>query len=205
MPASPIIEKPKQLVVEGYDEVRIFSALLDHLNISDVQIQNIRGVVNLRRRLRTLSGLREFDGVRSLAVVADTNSDRAARRNQIRGSLANAGLPVPSEPLQMESAGELSVAYLIVPHDGQGTMMEDVCLESVRTDPAMKCVDDYFECVGQANIPGPRDHWLSKARAHAFLASRQRPYLRLGEAAESGVWNFDSDTFNPLKDLLNML
>ncbi len=104
----------------------------------------------------------------------------------------------------MESAGELSVAYLIVPHDGQGTMMEDVCLESVRTDPAMECVNNYFECVSQANIPGPRN-WSSKARAHAFLASRERPDLRLGEAAESGVWDFDSEAFSPMKDLLGML
>ena len=84
-------------------------------------------------------------------------------------------------------------------------MLEDVCLESVKSDPAMECVDRYFECISQADIQGPRKVWMSKARVHAFLASRERPNLRLGEAAESGLWAFDTDAFGPLKELLNIL
>ncbi len=84
-------------------------------------------------------------------------------------------------------------------------MMEDVCLNSVADDPVMECVEQYFACVGQTNIQGPRQVWRSKARVHAFLASRDRPDLRLGEAAERGIWRFDSEAFRPLIDLLRML
>lgn len=84
-------------------------------------------------------------------------------------------------------------------------MIEDVCLDSVKTDPAMECVDLYFECISQAEMQGPREVWMSKARVHAFLASRDRPDLRLGEAAEKGIWEFDTDAFLPLKDLLSIL
>ena len=41
-----------------------------------------------------------------------------------------------------------------------------------------------------------------KARAHAFLASRTRPELRVGEAAEAGHWQLDSPVFDPLKSFL---
>ena len=205
MPAAPNIEKPKLLVVEGDDEVRIFGALLNHLEVSDTDIRSIRGVDNLRIHLKTLSSLRDFGRVRSLAVVVDADMDRGARRDQIRGALRDAGLPAPPEPLSQTSDDQLKVAYLIVPHESPGTMIEDVCLESVSTDPVIECLDGYFECISQTGVPGPRPHWKTKARTHAFLASRERPDLRLGEAAQNGVWDFDSDAFSPLRDLLKLL
>ena len=81
-------------------------------------------------------------------------------------------------------------------------MIEDVCLESVSADPAMKCIENYFDCIHGAGLPGPREHWTSKARLHAFLASRERPQLRLGEAAEKGVWPLEADAFSPIETLL---
>ena len=84
-------------------------------------------------------------------------------------------------------------------------MIEDVCLESVKADPAIDCVDGYFECIRQTNVPGPKEVRMAKARLHAFLASREEPHLRLGEAADKGIWDFEADAFRPLKDLLELL
>ena len=205
MPDDPKIKQPKQVIVEGNDEIRIFKSLSEHLNIRDLQVRDYRGSDNLRRFLKTFRGSSEFGRVRSLAVVADANSDRDGREQRIRSALSDANLPAPSRPLESVSNGDLKVAYLVVPHDVEGTMIEDVCLDSVKTDPVMECVDRYFECISQTNIQGPREVWMSKARVHAFLASRDRPDLRLGEAAEKGLWTFDTDAFLPLKDLLKIL
>ena len=205
MPSSVEIEQPKQVFVEGNDELRIFRALLRHLDLSNIQMQNLGGIDSLRTSLRIFKNRPGFDAVRSLAVVVDADTNRDARRDQMRGALLDAGLPAPAQPLQLMSDGPLSVAYLIVPHDNPGTMIEDVCLESVRTDPAMKCVEGYFECISQAGVTGPSAHWNSKARAHAFLASREGPGLRLGEAADSGVWPLDHGAFDQLRSLLTML
>ena len=82
-------------------------------------------------------------------------------------------------------------------------MIEDVCLDSAKTDPAMECVDRYFECISQANIQGPKEVWMSKART--LFLHQGNPDLRLGEAAESGLWTFETDAFRPLKDLLKIL
>ena len=205
MPDDPKITHPKQVIVEGNDEIRVFEALCRHLNIPDVEIRHYGGSPNLRRFLKAFIGSSEFGLVQSLAVVADANLDRDGREQRICGALSNAGLPVPLKPLEAVSNGDLQVAYLVVPHNVEGTMLEDVCLDSVKTDPAMECVDLYFECIGQTNIQGPREVWMSKARVHAFLASRDRPDLRLGEAAEKGLWAFDTDAFRPLQDLLSIL
>ena len=205
MPTALEITQTKQVIVEGNDEIRVFNSLSKHLNIQDLQVRDYGGSGNLRRFLKTFRSSSEFDFVRSLAIVADANSNRNGRERQIQDALSNAGLPVPPRPLEAVSNGDLKVAYLVVPYNVEGTMIEDVCLESVKTDPAMECVDRFFECIGQANIQGPKEVWMAKARVHAFLASRERPDLRLGEAAERGLWTFDTDAFQPLKDLLRIL
>ncbi len=205
MPNDPTIKQPKQIIVEGNDEIRVFNSLSKHLNIQDLEVQHYGGNPKLRQFLKTFRSLSDFRLVRSLAVVADANSNRAGREQQIRDALSNANLPAPSRPLESVSNGDLKVAYLVVPHNVEGTMIENVCLDSVKTDPAMECVDLYFECISQAKIQGPKITKMPKARVHAFLASRERPDLRLGEAAEKGIWEFDTDAFLPLKDLLSIL
>ena len=205
MPPSLEIAEPKQLIVEGNDDVRVFRSLGSYLNISNIEIRPYGGVDNMRTFLRTLSALPEFRLVRSLAIVADANSDRNRRDRRIRTALSDIALPAPPSPLEIASDGSLSVAYLVVPHDRDTGMIEDICLDSVSEDPAIGCIDRYFECIEESETPGPRQVWMSKARAHTFLASRDRPDLRIGEAAERGTWKFDSEAFNPLKDLLRLL
>ena len=200
-----MIEQPKQLIVEGNDDARIFASLSRYLEIQDIQIWPCDGYENMRGVLRTVTGLDDFDSVSSLAVVADANSSRDARIQSIQGALSRAGLPTPSVPLEFVSDSTIKVAYLVVPHNRESGMIKDVCLDSVSDDPAMGCIDRYFDCIEEADTPGPRQAWMPKARAHAFLASRDRPDLRIGEAADSGMWRFDSEAFTPLKDLLQLL
>ena len=199
------IEQPKQLIVEGNDEVRVFNALCRYLGISGLQVQQCQGYGNLRPLLRTFTADSNFQNVETLAIVADADRNRSGRQQSIQGALSNVGLPAPSTPLQLASQDGIQVAYLVVPHDSEGTMLEDVCLVSVSADSAMKCVDEYFECLIREGASTPREVHLSKARVHAFLASRDDPALRIGEAADGGVWQFDDDAFRPMRELLAML
>ncbi len=200
------INQPKLVIVEGRDEVRVFNSLLsNHLHISNIQVQDYEGYYQLPEFLRSLVRMTNFGVVRSLAVVADADTNRTGRDQSIRDHLANVGLPVPASPLTVASRDGLNVAYLIVPHNTPGMMLEDVCLESVSTDPAMTCIDDYYSCVTNSGLPGPRNLAMSKARVHAFLASREEPDLRLGEAAQKGIWQFSHGAFDPMKDLLQLI
>ena len=199
------IEQPRQLIVEGNDEVRVFYALCRHLGISGLQVQQCGGYGNLRPFLRSFTAVPDFHEVESLGVVADANANRSGRQLSIQAALSNAGLPAPTDPLQFASQNGIRVAYLVVPHNTEGTMLENVCLASVSADTAMECVDECFECLGRKGASTPRDVHMSKARVHAFLASRDDPALRTGEAADSGVWRFDDDAFRPMRELLTML
>ena len=204
MAAALQIEQPKQVLVEGNDDVRLFRALAKHLGISDIQVNQYGGRDNLRPFIRTFGVLAEFANVKALAIVADANSDRNRAEQRIREALSAADLPSPRRPLQALSQGSLRVCYLVVPHGAKSGMIEDVCLDSVESDPATDCVDRYFECLKQANRV-PKEVRMAKARLHAFLASREEPHLRLGEAADKGIWDFEADAFRPLKDLLELL
>ena len=83
-------------------------------------------------------------------------------------------------------------------------MLEDLCLAAVADDPAMRCVDEYFSCLEDQSI-SQRESAIPKARLHAFLASRERPGLRLGEAAEKNDIPLDSPVFEPVVNFLRQL
>lgn len=197
------IEKPKLLLVEGIDEVRLFEALAKDIGAEDVQIRDYQGKGNLRRFLGVLPQIPGYSELESIGVTrdADENGDKAAE--SVRDALGAAGFPVPNSPLESANNGRIEVCYLIIPH-GETGALEDVCLASVAEDPAMVCVEGYFDCIERSALDGPKEKWMSKAKVHAFLSSREDPALRLGEAAESGVWAFDAPAFDPLKSVLRM-
>jgi hypothetical protein len=82
-------------------------------------------------------------------------------------------------------------------------MLEDLCLRAIAQDPAMLCVEQYFECLQQAGLSLPDN--MSKAKVQAFLASRRKAGLRLGEAAEKGYWPWDAEAFGRVKDFLQQI
>lgn len=198
------IEKPKLLLVEGIDEVRLFEALAKDIGAEDVQIRDYQGKGNLRRFLGVLPQIPGYSDLESIAVTrdADENSDNAAQ--SVRDALGAAGFPVPNSPLESANDGRIEVRYLIIPPNGEAGALEDVCLASVAEDPAMVCVESYFGCIERSALDGPKEKWMAKAKVHAFLSSREDPALRLGEAAERGLWSFDAPAFDPLKSVLRM-
>ena len=197
------IEKPKLLLVEGIDEVRLFEALAKDIGAEDVQIRDYQGKGNIRRFLGVLPQIPGYSELESIGVTrdADENGDKAAE--SVRDALGAAALPVPNSPLESANDGRIAVRYLIIPH-GETGALEVVCLASVAEDPAMTCVQSYFDCIERSALDGPREKWMVKARVHAFLSSRENPALRLGEAAERGVWSFAAPAFDPLKSVLRM-
>ena len=208
-PSGPLsnltIDSPKLLLVEGIDEYRVFESLAEQIGVSGIQTIPYGGRPKLRSLLRTLVALSGFADVESLAIVMDADTSSSGSIQSICGSLASVGLPVPQGPLIQASTGNLKVTYLVLPGGTSPGMLEDVCLSSAASDPAMNCVDAYFKCIAATSLSGPRHNHRSKARVHTFLASRSRPGLRLGEAAEAGIWPFHSPAFDPLKRLLQVI
>ena len=190
------------LLVEGNDDARFFAAFLRHLGRNDVRILPVRGKDNFAPFLTTLPSLSNFASLRVLGVVRDADANAQSALQSLQGSLRRAGLPVPNRVFEPAQEGGLTVSMAILPDGSDAGDLEELCLRSVQDRPAMTCVDQYMGCL--ANAEGTTGQ-ASKARLHAFLAAGDDPDRRIGEAADAGVWDWDSDVFRQLADFLRAL
>ena len=197
------IESPKLLLVEGESEYRFFRCLLERLDTTvPVQVANFKGIGNLKRVLRTLPVRPEYPVLESIGVTRDADRSSSRAFQSVCSLLESAGLGAPDAPMVL-THGKPRVAVYVLPDCASPGTLESLCLSAVACDPAMQCVEQYVQClVKTAGIP----HGISdKARVHAFLASRPNPDLRVGEAAQAGHWNLDSQVYDPLKSFLRAL
>jgi hypothetical protein len=205
--ASPIT-KPKLLVVEGADDNRFLAALLKSLRMGDdFDIRDLEGKGNFGEALRFLPAASGFTQINSLGIVCDADQDAQSAFLSIRNILRNTLLSVPDRPMTI-TAGNPRVAVFIWPNCSVSGTLETLCLSSVENDPAMPCVRQYFECLRDQMPALPKT--IEKAQLHAFLlhtflASREKPGLRIGEAAEKHYWDWDHPAFDPIKQFLGAL
>ena len=203
MPAPLRITESKQLVVEGRDAEGFLDALLRHMELTGIQIQNFGGKDELRGFLKALKNTPGFlSQVTSVGIVRDAETDAGAAFQSVCGALQAADLPVPEKPM-VPAVDGLRISVLILPDAEKPGMIETVCLQAVDDDPVMECMAQYFECVKRltGSLPGN----IPKARVQAFLSSRDRPGLGLREAARAGYWPWDSPAFEQIKQFLQEL
>ena len=194
--------KPKLLLVEGRDEELVLGALLRHLGICDVQVQNYGGKNRLGYFLATVTGEPNFDRIQSLGIVRDADDNAHSALESVQSSLRNVDLPIPQTFLA-PAGNAPTVSVFIMPDNGGPGALERLCLNAWAEDPAMPCVDAFMQCV-QDNVdmtPNAAD----KARLHAFLASRETPDLRLGLAAQQGYLPWHNPAFAALGTFLRNL
>ena len=202
---SPIT-RSKVLVVEGRDTFPFFMACLRELSLlHTIEIRNMGGVDELDAYLDTLPNISGFDRVTSLGLIRDAETEAAELAfESVCHSLRQAGLPVPTRPMTPLVGEGRQVSVFILPDCVNSGTLETLCLQSVQADPVMTCVDDYFRCAESHGAVVPT-RWLSKARVRAFLASRPRPHLLVGQAAHEGYWPWDNSAFDLLKQFLRAL
>lgn len=196
------ITRTIQLLVEGTSDLNFFIALLRRMNIIDkIQIQDYEGKDNLEDFLLGLRDTGDFNTVVSIGVVRDADNDPSAAFNSVRSALRDVELYLPSQPEKFGGANP-RIGVLILPNANECGMLETLCLQSVSNDPAINCIEDYFDCLKRIGFL-PKN--IDKAKLQAFLASRERTIWLLGEAAQSGYWQWDSPAFDHVKQFLNSL
>jgi len=192
----------KQLLVEGADASRFFQAFSVALALPSLQIHNFGGNNELPGFLKALALMSGFNDIASLAIIRDAETDPQAAFQSVCAALRKAGLAAPGKSSAF-SSDRPQVGVFILPDASSAGMLESICLRAVATDPAFTCVETYFECLEQAGVRRPVN--MEKARLQAFLASRHRPGLRIGEAAAAGVWPWQDATFDALRHFLSAL
>ncbi len=199
------INSPHILVVEGKDEEAFFDAFCKHHQLSDIQVFPVGGKTQFRSQLGLLRLSSEFDMVSAMGVIRDADDRVKSAFDSVCGALTSNNLSKPTD-IGVFSTDSPKTGILIMPpgNEGTGRMLEDLCLAAVAEDDAIQCIDSYFQCLSDVNIRH-RDTAIAKARLHAFLASRQEPDLRLGEAAQKRYIPFDHPVFSPIEAFLREL
>ena len=183
---------------------RVRSAILNRLDPSEMEVSDFGGVSELRGFLSAVwnaSGARTT--IEAIGIIRDAETDAGAAFQSAKDAVRAIGLCPAESPLQVVGH-KPRIGILILPPEKREGMLEDVCLEAVRCDAAMPCVDEYIECVSE-KVPGWRDGNGKKSRVQAFLASRREPGLKLGEAAQLNAWNWDHATYGPIKQFISDL
>ena len=207
MPKPVQPTKAIQLLVEGKDQGNFFDELVKHLKIEDLQIQDFGGVYELKGFLGVMVKQSGFhDTVRMLGIVRDAETSAQGAFQSVQSSLRNAGLPVPAHPGEPAGAAP-AVNVLILPGDGDHGMLETLLCRTFADTAVDRCIDDFFRCfeTSEAGVEAPIRN-LDKARAHAFLATREMPHVSVGVAARKRYWgNFDHDAFRRIRRFLSSL
>ena len=206
----------KLLLVEGNDDKRFFEALMQHLRETDIAVEIYGGKQNLGNRLVNLVGRLNTFTDPHIGIVRDADDSSHSAFDSVAGSLRRAKLPTSDEPMTPVQQNGLRISVLILPPDKDMGELENVCLSSIEDTPDMRCVGSFFDCLSNIE-PEITANQIAKARLHSYLAagpvratqngeiSRRQPGLRLGEAAEAGVWNWSSSAFDLIKDFLRNL
>jgi hypothetical protein len=199
------VRSSRLVLGEGKDEERFIGWLLSKLGQTDSQVLSYGGKYRLREFLKAVVSSRGFEGVQRLVITRDADQSPESAFQSVCDALKGAALPCPSLPDTLSDAGArgLRVGVLILPGAGRMGALEDLCFDVVGADPAAGCVAAFLSCLGERGIALQQSR-LGKARMQAWLASREQPGLRLGEAAEAGYIPADSPAFASLFRLLQM-
>lgn len=199
------ISQSKLIAAEGKATKLLTEHYLRHLGVQGIQVEDFGGHPSFSAQVRAVRALSGFErNVQSFAIVRDAEDDAAAAFQSVCDALAAANLPIPNA-LGAKAAGHPDVSVFVLPNNEEGGMLETLCVRSVASDPAAKCVEDYIQCIAAAGLPGPNNIW--KARAQAFLASRPVAGLAVGWAAgeEYGYWNWEDESFSQFREFLSAL
>lgn len=203
MPTPNRLEFRRQLLVEGRDQWNFFQALISHMNIDDIQIQDFGGVNDLTGFVMNLVEMGEFnDSVESMGIVRDAEVSATSAFQSVQSSLDRAGLPIPDRP--MEPTNSLpSISVMILPDDHSPGMLETLLCRSFAGSGLDSCIDSFFECIQDELGYGP--HRPEKARAHAYIATRRDPHVSVGVAAQRSYWDLDHAVFDGVRSFLRSL
>lgn len=210
MPKENEVQFTKLIIVEGNHERDFFSAWLNHLNLTEIQVLPIGGKTRLAENLRPLVKQPKFSQVESIIIVRDADDNPDGAFQSVCSALSGVNLPVPGSPEHYITQNNIKVAAVITPCNGRVGALEEILLETAETDPLYPAAIEFISSgtrtldLTQARL-APLPHKQGKAKIHAFLATFEEPDKDPGKAALAGVWNFDHPALNPIREILEQM
>jgi Protein of unknown function (DUF3226) len=110
--------------------------------------------------------------------MQDADNNPQAAFDRIKSALMRSSLPVPRNPWEVSNTNP-AVVGLVLPDETSRGELETFIWRGLQEHRVVPCVEAYLECL-RANDAMPEK--IDKARVYAFLASLERPDIRLAHA-----------------------
>ncbi len=199
------VTKPGLLLVEGDDEVAVFTSLLQQTPFAQhFAVEAIRGKDRFAETVRALPNRTGYRELQVLGLVRDADESADSAEQALLNALASAGLPVPSASGQV-APGRPAAALLVVPGGGRQGYLEHLLLDSLADHADLACVDSFFRCCGL----DPLDYDLGKRRLRTWGCANSAKGRALADLLREGPIELAHRAFDPLRqfvlDLANHL
>jgi len=191
------IVQPHLLLVEDDEAVGFFDALIKRWNLNDTTIRKIGRGDEFERNLRILKTEFVKDKLKTIGIVQDAKDNPTATFERIKRTLTNLGDSLP-DSYGHGSSGSPIIHIIILP-DGLNSTggIESLCLRALEGDPVLPCVNGYFECLDEREVPYDGLE-IDKAKILVYLASNES-IKNLKELASSDVLSLEGTLFDEIK------
>lgn len=167
-----------------------------------MQVHNYGGVPDLRKFLDGFTASSNFSTVQRIGIGRDAERSADSAFQSVQSRLRNADLPVPASMGILSPEGNPHTSVLILPGQGSG-MLETVLNQSFADTSVDACIGEFLDCIESTS--GKAIHRPDKARANAYLSSKEEPHVSVGVAAKNGYWNLDHEAFAPIRGFMQSL
>ena len=197
-----ILTRTKLLAVEGTDEIIFFEELFKHIGMLDkVELREVGGKDQFKIKMPALQKTTGFNNLESIAIIRDADENFKGAFESIKKILEKMNLRVPTRPGTFAD-GIPKVGIFIMPDNSSKGMLENLCLDTVKDDKVMECVDQLIDCAKKLKKQ-PKN--AAKTKAQAYLSLMPEIANSVGRGAQKGYWNFDSSELIPLIHFINQL
>ncbi|MBD3196842.1 MAG: hypothetical protein GF317_17425 [Candidatus Lokiarchaeota archaeon] len=199
-----IIEQENLIIVEGMDDENFISVLLNYLDIENVEIVNIEGN-NFRDYVPEIGKITGFDKVKILIIISDADNNANTAFNRIKRSIEQIedyDLIPPNNRNTFNTERPMVGIYIITKGDSEEGMLEDLCLETIKHNNVMECVDSFSDCISNLGIELRNP---AKSKCQTFLSAMPESVPHIGIAAQRGFWELNSEALDELKLFLSNL
>ncbi len=177
------IERTTLIAVEGKDEINFIKALFKHIKPdANFDIMEVGGKQQFNNKIPVLKRVSGFSDVDKFLIICDADDNAENTFKGIINLLRKEKLPTPLK-VNTFSKGTPQVCIFLMPGSSENGMLEDLCLKTVKDNPAMKCVNSFIDCAKGLGEP-PKN--IAKAKAQAYLAAMPKILSSVGIAAQKG-------------------
>jgi hypothetical protein len=156
-----------------------------------------------------IKGLADQVKMRCVAVIGlvfDAEKDRAARIDEIKSWLQEAGFTPPQTALRPKKCSLDGVlvrtAYLINPHGKGRGAIETYFLPQIRRAEHWPCIEQLLQCYDERN---PSSVLKEKLIVRTFIAHMNGRNTGLNAAFNAKILNCDDRNFDPVRRFLSLL